>query len=343
MRVRSRSLFGLSASVRVCVGRGRGDIAAVMGEGGKEGDGAGGGASQQVQTGHTAQVHDSQLDFYGTRLATCSSDRTVKVFDVAKGASTLQATLQAHEGPVWQVSWGHPKFASLLASVGYDRRVVVWREQGQGHWVKVYENTTAHSASINCCAFAPVEHGLHLATGSSDGSFVVHSYGTGGEWTTVKVESAHTLGVLSLSWAPAMASPAAGGRPLRRLVTSGCDGLVKVWVWKEEDNSWGMEPNGELRAHGDWVRSVAWSQLPTSTSSEVASASQDGKVIVWSQEAPGQPWKRHVLCEVDSIVWCVAWSLTGDLLAVQAAGKEVALWTEDVKGRWKQIDNEPRK
>lgn len=29
--------------------------------------------------------HDAQLDYYGKRLATCSSDRTVKVFDVVEG------------------------------------------------------------------------------------------------------------------------------------------------------------------------------------------------------------------------------------------------------------------
>ena len=29
--------------------------------------------------------HDAQLDYYGKRLATCSSDRTVKVFDVVDG------------------------------------------------------------------------------------------------------------------------------------------------------------------------------------------------------------------------------------------------------------------
>lgn len=26
--------------------------------------------------------HDAQLDYYGKRLATCSSDRTIKVYDV---------------------------------------------------------------------------------------------------------------------------------------------------------------------------------------------------------------------------------------------------------------------
>ena len=40
--------------------------------------------------------HDAQLDYYGKRLATCSSDRTVKVFDVvgegqrAAGGHTLK-------------------------------------------------------------------------------------------------------------------------------------------------------------------------------------------------------------------------------------------------------------
>ena len=29
--------------------------------------------------------HDAQLDYYGKKLATCSSDRTVKIFDVREG------------------------------------------------------------------------------------------------------------------------------------------------------------------------------------------------------------------------------------------------------------------
>jgi protein transport protein SEC13 len=29
--------------------------------------------------------HDAQLDYYGKRLATCSSDKTVRIFNVVKG------------------------------------------------------------------------------------------------------------------------------------------------------------------------------------------------------------------------------------------------------------------
>ena len=36
----------------------------------------------EVETGHQAMIHDAQLDFYSRRLATCSSDRTIKIFAV---------------------------------------------------------------------------------------------------------------------------------------------------------------------------------------------------------------------------------------------------------------------
>ena len=35
------------------------------------------------ETGHGDMVHDAAFDYYGKRLATASSDRTIKVFDVA--------------------------------------------------------------------------------------------------------------------------------------------------------------------------------------------------------------------------------------------------------------------
>lgn len=38
--------------------------------------------------------HDAQMDYYGTRLATCSSDRSVKIFDVRNGGQILIADLR---------------------------------------------------------------------------------------------------------------------------------------------------------------------------------------------------------------------------------------------------------
>ena len=79
-------------------------------------------------------VHDAQLDYYGRRLATCSSDRTVKVFEISGEQHTHIADLKGHEGPVWQVAWSHPKFGSLLASCSFDHRVIVWKEMQDSQW-----------------------------------------------------------------------------------------------------------------------------------------------------------------------------------------------------------------
>ena len=46
-------------------------------------------------------------------------DPLVQIFDIAD-QSAPQAELLGHEGPVWQVSWAHPKFGRLLASWGLD-------------------------------------------------------------------------------------------------------------------------------------------------------------------------------------------------------------------------------
>jgi WD40 repeat protein len=90
-----------------------------------------------LESGHQDMVHDAQLDYYGRRLATCSSDRTVKVFDIVGDQQTHLADLRGHEGPVWQVCWGHPKFGSVLASCSFDHRVIIWKESQGNQWQQV--------------------------------------------------------------------------------------------------------------------------------------------------------------------------------------------------------------
>ena len=81
-----------------------------------------------VDTAHDDMIHDSQFDYYSTKLATCSSDRTIKIFDVKDDTYHNSAILRGHEGPVWQVAWAHPKFGVLLASCSYDGSVIIHKE-----------------------------------------------------------------------------------------------------------------------------------------------------------------------------------------------------------------------
>ncbi len=80
------------------------------------------------------------MNYYGTRLATCSSDRIIKIFEVKPNGQTYPiAELIGHEGPVWQVVWAHPKYETILASCSFDRKVIVWKEVTMGKWKRIFE------------------------------------------------------------------------------------------------------------------------------------------------------------------------------------------------------------
>jgi len=42
--------------------------------------------------------HDAVLDYYGRRLATCSSDRTIKIFEIEGETQRLTETLKGYVG-----------------------------------------------------------------------------------------------------------------------------------------------------------------------------------------------------------------------------------------------------
>lgn len=118
-------------------------------------------------------IHDAQLDYYGKRLATCSSDRTIKVFDVVYGNPTSVAqTLTGHQGPVWQVAWAHPSFGPILASCSYDGKVIIWKDNGHG----ANGSTAGNNASGN--AYRNQGYGSAVAGGS--------------EWTKIKEHALHS-------------------------------------------------------------------------------------------------------------------------------------------------------
>lgn len=133
----------------------------------------------------------------------------------------------------FQVCWAHPRFGQVLGSCGYDRRVVVWQQQGKGPgFAPVYSNED-HGASVNSLAFAPESAGLVLAAGSSDGciSVLTHMEGTGQEWAR-QAFSAHFNGVLTVAWAPVggMGAPGEHRHSGLLLASGGGDNRVRLWA-----------------------------------------------------------------------------------------------------------------
>lgn len=163
-------------------------------------------SAKSVHADHKDLVHDVAYDFYGRRFATCSSDHTVKVWDMDEdGEWYCSSSFKAHSGSVWKVTWAHPEFGQVLATCSFDRTVAIWEEKLDGSSSPTTSNSNAPQhgttttqqvgspsstsptsswirranlvdsrASITDVKFSPKHLGLLLATCSSDGTLRIY-------------------------------------------------------------------------------------------------------------------------------------------------------------------------
>jgi protein transport protein SEC13 len=297
------------------------------------------------------------------------TDRTIKVYNVGETSYELAATLTGAEGPVWQVSWCHPMYGVILAACSFDGSVILYRETRPRDWSILYNAKHLHQSSVNSVCFAPHEWGLMIAAASSDGKVSILSHQPDNSWSVDYIND-NPLGVNSVSWAPsgayslladttssestggdggvdanaavaAEAAAAAAAEP-PRLVTGGCDNQIRFWIQQSETGEWIEDPSNAVEggiSHSDWVRDVAWAPLILPNVNMVASCSEDGTVIVWSQNEQGEPWTGHLLHTFTGPVWRVSWSETGHILAVSSGDADVALFKKGLDGKWHQMDS----
>ncbi|CEL99736.1 unnamed protein product [Vitrella brassicaformis CCMP3155] len=274
---------------------------------------------------HGGPVHDAQLDHHGKRLATASADQSIRIWDVSTERPSFVAELKGHAGPVWQKEMG------MSHEGGADG--------GQGeNWQLVYESQD-HGASVNGVAWAPWQYGPYLASASSDGKIgILHHSPADQQWVRTEFH-AHTNGVNAVSWAPS--GPATHGPSLgpMRMVSGGADNQVKLWQYDDRSQKW-VELAGidAENGHTDVIRDVAWRpNIVGAPSSTIASCSEDKTVIIWTQEMEGQPWKKAQVIQLDGPVRRVDWSVSGSLLAVACADKQVLLYKENLQGKWEEM------
>jgi len=201
-----------------------------------------------------------------------------------------------------------------LATGGYDNVLRLW-DVTTG---RKRAELTGHSDRIESVAFSP--DGRAIATGALDG---VRLWDVATSLGRTRLDAGK---VLAVAYAPNGKALATGGDD---------NGSVTIWD----------VPEGKVRARlaglpgDDAVIALAFSPdgrtLAAATSDYEGSASYDKRVIrsgngstitLWDVDASGEPKARHRIKAIVEIVWALAFSPDGRVLAAGTGNKEVQLW-----------------
>lgn len=211
---------------------------------------AGGSETQQI-------IHDVAYDYFGRRVAVCSSDLWIRIYD----DSVKTAEWKAHGGSIWRLSWAHPEFGQVLASCSFDRKICVWEERGDteestlasnGAWRLARELQDSRD-SVNHVTFAPKRWGLLLASCSADRKVRLHeapdvmdlaNWGLTAEFEADAGKARAAVAPQCVAWNPSPTDPL-------MLVIGMSDGSAILWMQQE---------NSDGTVH--WVRVLAFDSAP---------------------------------------------------------------------------------
>jgi NB-ARC domain/TIR domain/WD domain, G-beta repeat len=143
----------------------------------------------RVLSGHTGGVVAVAWSSDGTRLASASSDGTVRVWDSASG--TQLCSLSGHTGWVVAVAWSSD--GTRLASASSDGTVRVWDSAAGTQLCSL----SGHTGWVVAVAWS--SDGTRLATVSGDGTVRVWDSASGTQLCSL---SGHTGWVVAVAWSP---------------------------------------------------------------------------------------------------------------------------------------------
>ncbi len=243
-----------------------------------------------VLEGHTNTVASVSFSPDGQTLASGSWDDTIRLWDVATGATIR--TLRGHTSDVYSVSFSPD--GQIIASGSQDDTIRLWNAS-TGDTIYMLRG---HRNSVYSVAFSP--DGQIIASGSWDDTIRLWDASTG---DTIRTLRGHTSDVYSVAFSPDGQIIASGSR----------DDTIRLW-----NTSTGATIR-TLRGHRDRVYSVSFSP----DGQIIASGSQDDTIRLWntSTGATIRTLRGH-----RNIIHSVAFSLDGQIITSGSLDATIRLW-----------------
>ena len=227
----------------------------------------------------------------GKRLATGSDGGTAKIWDLESGKSVLTLEGGLVGYPVCSVAFSPD--GKRLATESYDAAIIWDLESG-----KASLTLEGHTSGVKSVAFSP--DGKRLATGSDDNTAKIWDLESGKSILTLE---GHDPGVESVAFSP----------DGKHLATGSLDGTSKIWDLESGKSILTLE------GHTSGVMSVAFSP----DGKRLATGSWDNTAKIWDLESS----KSILTLEGHtSEVSSVAFSLDGKRLATGSCDNTAKIW-----------------
>lgn len=244
------------------------------------------------------RITAASYDFSGRRLATCSADHTVKVFDKSNDNWVLNDSWRAHDAAVTSVSWAGPQYAPLLVSSSHDCTVKIWEEvqdesfESSKRWRRKH-TFTDFQGPVYACQFNPLGAQLQLAAVAADGILRVYEStdpGNLASWSQTtelpllnRPVARQLQSSFALSWAPTPSF-------MNWLAVAALDDAIIL----RPTNAVGATKSkyaiaADLPGHQGLVRDISWAPTFGRAMGIVATACKDGNVRIFyilKEEAP---------------------------------------------------------
>lgn len=299
-------------------------------------------------------LQDIAFDFYGEKMAICSTDRLIYIYSKNENEEWTQLGSWDAQDAVFKLQWSHPDFGNILASCGFDKWVIIWQEEKEDdkfNW-KLRAKIQDFSESVEDISFCPRVHGLKLASATLNGKvkiFEPTDYTNYRNWNCIVTKDVSVAGCSSLCWNPSLLDP--------QTLVVGCllEGnkgnkghLLQIFSFNEGKKEYSLIACLE-GGHNNNITDVEWASQFGRSFHLIASTSLDMKLIIWKIDLGFEKKAQHfddikitysILYEYkhNKPLWRLSWNISGSLVSVIDEDGKVLVFKKISKESFEKFD-----